>query len=102
MVCSAPLPTHNYYSAGECRKSGPDETDANSSTEDRLSFVIIEDYRKCRGFTSLWVALSQATLCSLESPSLPRPAPGEWLPAFSEKCASISDEPATPPPKAAV
>jgi hypothetical protein len=65
-----------------------------------LGLVLVNDYRRCQGLSTLWLTLSHALPPRLET-SAPRyrPAPGTWLAVTSQSAESLPLSPDTPPPR---
>jgi len=65
-----------------------------------VGLILVNDFRRCQGLTTLWLTLSHALPPRMET-SEPRyrPSPSSWLAVTSQSAESIALSPATPPPR---
>jgi len=98
IVAPGPLPSDVAGARPGADSTGGDALDAENNRIG-IAIVLVESYRQCRGLAPLWILLFQVVVGAPETPKLPLPAPGEWLPTRSERHDSSPGEPATPPPR---
>ena len=65
-----------------------------------VGLVLVNDFRRCQGLSSLWLTLSHALPPRLET-SAPKhhPVPCAWLRVTSQSAESLALSPPTPPPR---